>query len=224
MVIEKLPSPIEQGSANTSSVGAQVLESLKTSKAYRHAFVGEKVRSSLAAQIKTIREQRGMKQPELAKAMGKSQSWVSRLEDPNQPAPTIPSLLQVAETYDVDLEIRFRRFSTLIDDIDGLSQESLKVPSFEEELSALEKRIAMRAAPAGPYCNHRLTFVLAEPEEATRASASTAIVFAGGASLAHSFSLLEGQTGQLPSLPQEWFHHAIMSASAKSDRLNTYAR
>jgi len=137
------------------SVGIQILQNLKDSKVYRHSFVAEKVRSSLATQIKTIREQRGMSQPELAHAMGKSQSWVSRLEDPNQPAPTVPSLLQVAEAYDVDLEIRFGRFSTLIDHIDGLNQESLKVPSFSDELPVLEKKIAVHQALANLYRNQQ---------------------------------------------------------------------
>jgi hypothetical protein len=66
--------------------------------------------------------------------MGKAPSWVFRLEDPNQPPPTIPTLLQVAEAFDVDLNISFDRFSRLLDRLDKMTPESLEVASFNEEL------------------------------------------------------------------------------------------
>jgi transcriptional regulator with XRE-family HTH domain len=115
-----------------------VLGSLKSGKEYRHAFVEEKVRTSIAAQIYAMRTRAkgGMTQPEFARRMGKSQSWVSRLEDPNQPAPTIASLLKVAEAFDVDLEIRFGSFSTMLRRLDEMTPESLEAPSFTEELEA----------------------------------------------------------------------------------------
>jgi transcriptional regulator with XRE-family HTH domain len=135
MGTEYLPRPIQDESRSTSSVSEQLLENFKISREYRHAFVEEKTRTGIAAQIKAIREERSLKQPEFAKAMSKSQSWVSRLEDPNQPPPTIPSLLAVAEAFDVDLEIRFGRFSELLRRLDTITPESLEVPSFEEELN-----------------------------------------------------------------------------------------
>jgi transcriptional regulator with XRE-family HTH domain len=129
-----LPKPTSEGSQNTSSVWEELLHNFKTGKEYRHAFVEEKVRTSIAIQIKTMREQRPWTQPEFAKEMGKSQSWVSRLEDPNQSPPTIPSLLKVAESFDVDLEIRFSPFSELLRRLDATTPESFEVPSFGEEL------------------------------------------------------------------------------------------
>jgi transcriptional regulator with XRE-family HTH domain len=114
-----------------------VLESLKSGKEYRHAFVEEKVRTSIAAQIHAMRTRAkgGMTQPEFARRMGKSQSWVSRLEDPNQPPPTIASLLKVAEAFDVDLEIRFGSFSAMLRRLDEMTLESLEASSFTEEAS-----------------------------------------------------------------------------------------
>ena len=120
----------------------QLLDNFRTGKEYRHAFVEEKVRTSIAAQIKAIREQQKLKQPEFAGILHKSQSWVSRLEDPNQPPPTIPSLLQVAEAFDVDLEVRFGSFSELLDRLDQMTADSLEVPNFAEDLPALERRFA----------------------------------------------------------------------------------
>jgi transcriptional regulator with XRE-family HTH domain len=114
------------------------MESLKSGKEYRQAFVEEKVRTSIAAQIHAMRTRAkgGMTQPDFARRMGKSQSWVSRLEDPNQPPPTIASLLKVAEAFDVDLEIRFGSFSAMLHRLDEMTPESLEAASFTEELEA----------------------------------------------------------------------------------------
>ena len=57
-----------------------------------------------------------------------------RLEDPNQPPPTIATLLQVAEAFDVDLNIHFGSFSEMVKRIDGVTPESFEVRSFDEEL------------------------------------------------------------------------------------------
>jgi transcriptional regulator with XRE-family HTH domain len=115
---------------------AQILHNLKTSKEYRRAFVEEKVRTQLAIQVKTIREQRDMSRPTFAGLLKKAASWVFRLEDPNQAPPTIPSLLNAADVFDVDLDIKFRRFSDLLNQIERMGPESLKVPSFEEEVES----------------------------------------------------------------------------------------
>jgi transcriptional regulator with XRE-family HTH domain len=125
--------PIDAEWPSTTSVKRQLLEGFRTSKEYRHAFVEEKVRTGIAAQIKAIREQRRMTQPQLAGEMERSQSWVSRLEDPNQPPPTISTLLQVAMAFDVDLDIRFDSFSELLDRLGRMGPDSFEVPAFEED-------------------------------------------------------------------------------------------
>lgn len=133
-------SRIEKESRSMSLKG-QILQSLKTSKEYRRAFIEESVRTSLAIQIKTIREQREMSRPELARAMHKSPSWIFRLEDPNEPPPTVTTLLQVADAYDTDLHISFGSFTSLLDRVEKLSPESFKTASFDEELPGLEKQL-----------------------------------------------------------------------------------
>lgn len=136
MEIAKLPKATEGELSNTSSVREELLHNFESGEEYRHAFVEEKIRTSVAAQIKTIREQRQLTQPEFAKKLGKSQSWVSRLEDPNQSVPTVPSLLTVARAFDVDLDIRFGRFSDLLQQLEAMTPESLEVPSFSDELTS----------------------------------------------------------------------------------------
>jgi transcriptional regulator with XRE-family HTH domain len=133
MKTEKSFYLIADVSGNTTSVREQLLDSFRTSAEYRHAFVEEKIRSGLAVQIKAIREQRGESQTSFAHMLNKSQSWVSRLEDPNAAIPTIPTLLIVARAFDVDLEVRFAPFSKLLDRLSALTPDSFPVPKFEDD-------------------------------------------------------------------------------------------
>jgi transcriptional regulator with XRE-family HTH domain len=131
--------PTEAESESTSSLKRQLLQSFQTSKEYRHAFVEESIRSGLAAQTRAIRETRKMDPKAFAEQLGKKVSWIYRLEDPNAPAPTIASLLEVAKAFDVDLQVRFRPFSERLDDLSKLSAKSFTVPSFADELPDLEQ-------------------------------------------------------------------------------------
>ena len=157
MITEKLPWLTEAESANTSSLKSQFLQSLKSSDEYRYSFVEEKLQSGLAAQIRAIREQRQLDPKQFAEKLGKKVSWVYRLEDPNLPPPTIPSLLEIARAYDMDLEVRFRPFSAFcsLDEVDDLSTKSLEVASFKDELSELEREAALDRTEA--ECQRWLT-------------------------------------------------------------------
>jgi transcriptional regulator with XRE-family HTH domain len=137
------------------SAASQLLDNFKSSKEYRHAFAEEKVRTQLAVQIKAMREQRQMGRAEFAALMHKAHSWVFRLEDPNQPPPTISTLLKVAEAFDVDLDIRFRRFSALLDQIERMTPTSFDVPSFDEELKegAFDRNISAALENPMALCN-----------------------------------------------------------------------
>jgi transcriptional regulator with XRE-family HTH domain len=122
------------------SLTEQIFQSLGSSREYRHAFLEETIRTGLAVQIKTIRENReGMTQKAFGAAMSKSQSWVSRLEDPNEPIPTVPTLLQVAKTLDVGLEVRFVSFAKIARDSGTLNPKSLYVPEFNRDPEVLQR-------------------------------------------------------------------------------------
>jgi len=109
----------------------QIVDNFRDSKEYRHALVEEKVRTNIAAQIRAIRLQRNLTPPEFAKLLARCRTWTCRLEDGNESPPSISTLLQVAAAFDCDLEIRFRPFSELVQELD-ITPESLEVPSFEE--------------------------------------------------------------------------------------------
>ena len=137
MLIENLSSQQAGAeSANTASIREQMLEALKSGKGARHAFIQESIAMRLTAQIHAIRIEHGWSPQEFADKLQKKLSWVYRLEDPNVPPPTIPTLLGVAEALDIGLDVRFRRFSELLDDATTLTPESFLVPSFESEIKA----------------------------------------------------------------------------------------
>jgi transcriptional regulator with XRE-family HTH domain len=136
MRIERSFLPGEVELANTSSIKQQMLSGLQASKEYRHAFVDEAIRTRITAQIKALRDERGLDYKEFAEQIDKKPSWVYRLEDPNVAPPTIPTLLQIAEAFDIGLDVRFRSFSELLEDIATLKPTSFEVPSFDAELKS----------------------------------------------------------------------------------------
>ena len=135
MNVEKSSLQIPAEFASTSSIKGQLLAGFQASKEYRHAFIEEAIRSRLAAQVKALRG--SMDYKEFANRINKKPAWTYRLEDPNEPAPTIPTLLEVAAAFDIGLDVRFRPFSELLNDFATLTPESLaSIPSFEDESRA----------------------------------------------------------------------------------------
>lgn len=139
--------PTDDESESTNSISIQMLNSLKSSEEYRHAVVEEAIRMGLTAQIKAMREngETPLDYKQFAEKLGKKVSWAYRLEDPNEAAPTIPTLLQVARAFDVALEVRFIPFSKLLGDITSLTPESFKVTGFkDDEFTHLDSQTSRR--------------------------------------------------------------------------------
>jgi len=133
-----------------SSVRNQFIENLKTSKEYRDAFVEEVVQTGIASQIRALREKLDMNQTDFGKLFGKSQSWVARLEDPDEATPTLSTLLEVAHGNDTALVVRLASFSELVDWMSGtphllpgFSPQSIAVPDFEHD-SGLQRGYSHR--------------------------------------------------------------------------------
>jgi transcriptional regulator with XRE-family HTH domain len=107
-----------------------------------------------------------MDQKAFAEQLGKKVSWTYRLEDPNAPAPTIATLLEVAKAFDVDLCVEFRPFSQRLDALSRISEMSFWVRSFDEELADTEREGASARLFAGELMhapsstNSRLTKVV----------------------------------------------------------------
>jgi transcriptional regulator with XRE-family HTH domain len=124
--------------------GRKLLDKLQK-KSYRVAYVGEHVRRGVAYQIRALRDQRGWKQGELAKRLGKPQSVVCRLEDPSYGKVTVQTLLEIADVFDVALQVRFVPFSSFLRDTRDVSAASMEVPSFEDEAAA--KAVPIKIKP-----------------------------------------------------------------------------
>jgi len=116
----------------TTLARRQLLSSFKNRK-YRHSFLKEHVRTSIALQTKALRDKYYGTQEALGVALGKAQSWVSQLENPDYGKVTVATLLGLAEAFDVSLEIRFEPFSEFLQRVSAISQEYFEISKFYEE-------------------------------------------------------------------------------------------
>lgn len=74
---------------------------------YRQGVVEATVSNLIAWQVRVNREERGMKQADLAAAMGTQQSAISRLEDTEGGDVMVSTLLKAAHAFDCALLVRF---------------------------------------------------------------------------------------------------------------------
>ena len=133
MNAEKRLSLVPRESEGTILARAELLSSLRDPE-YRAEFVAERVRSSMALQIRALREQRNkMSQKQLGDAIGMAQTWVSRLENPDYGKMSVATLLRLAAAFDTDLEIKFRPFSRTINALPHQTDDYFVVPSFNDE-------------------------------------------------------------------------------------------
>jgi transcriptional regulator with XRE-family HTH domain len=109
----------------------RLFEKLK-SKPYRQAYVAEHVRTGIAYQIRSLRAQRGWSQKRLAEEMGKPQSVVSRLEDPDYGKLSVQTILEWAAVFDVALLVQYISFPEFLRRTQDVSPEALRVDSFDE--------------------------------------------------------------------------------------------
>lgn len=123
------------GSSHTISARHELLQSFRDPE-YRRLFVEERLRASVALQIRALRHQHVMTQAELGDAIGMAQTWVSKLEDPEYGKMTVATLLRLAGAFDADLEIKFRPFSKTLDSLPTQGPEYFYVPTFEEEFGS----------------------------------------------------------------------------------------
>lgn len=114
-----------------ANLSKRLFEKLK-SKSYRDAYVAEHVRTGIAYQIRALRTQRGWSQKKLAEEMGKPQSVVSRLEDPDYGKVSIQTVLEGAAAFDVALLVQYVSFPEFLQRTRDVSPEALRVDSFDE--------------------------------------------------------------------------------------------
>jgi transcriptional regulator with XRE-family HTH domain len=79
-----------------------------------------------------------MSQEEFGRLLGKPQSVVSRLEDPEYGKVTLQTLLDIASKLDVALIVRFADYPTYLNVTSDVSPRALRPPRFNQrEIEAL---------------------------------------------------------------------------------------
>jgi len=115
---------------------------LRRGKEARLRFTESHVNKAIAHQLRAIRDSLRWSQERLAQETGMNQNAISRLESTDYGKPTITTLKRLAAALDVSLIVRFAPFSEVVDWVsgtphlhEGLTSESLAVPTFTEEES-----------------------------------------------------------------------------------------
>jgi transcriptional regulator with XRE-family HTH domain len=146
---------------STSLINKSVNEPLRDEfisgdEEYRYAYVEDFLNTYIATQIRVLREQRGLKQEELAEAIGTKQSGISRLENVNHSRWKTETLRKVARALNVRLKISFETFGSLLGEDANFSKESLKRPKFEDDPFFVKQDIQAIASNTGEVVRSQL--------------------------------------------------------------------
>jgi transcriptional regulator with XRE-family HTH domain len=116
----------------TSARRKQIIAGL-ANKAYRDAFVGAEISTTLPFQIRSIREKRGWTQGQLAQRSHHAQPTISKMERAGYDQFTLTTLKRLASAFDCGLLVRFVPFSQLVDWSSSMLSEQMDVPGFDHD-------------------------------------------------------------------------------------------
>jgi transcriptional regulator with XRE-family HTH domain len=137
-------------SENIDTIRQQLWDKMRN-KEYRDTFVAAHLSTNIAAQIQTLRENRGWMQKDLADKTGMTQARISIMENPAYDKFTLSTLKRIASAFDVALTVRFSAFSELVYWVSDLSPEKIEVPSYtDDSLEQESKRDDIFAAIRAP--------------------------------------------------------------------------
>ncbi|MDQ0466457.1 transcriptional regulator with XRE-family HTH domain [Caulobacter ginsengisoli] len=126
----------------------QFIEEL-SDKELRDEYVADQVRSRIALSIRALRDQRGLSQAEMGCLLGKPQSVVSRLENPDYGKESLQTLLEVAAALDLPLLVEFPEWDDWFRRIRGLSKSELRRQSFDADLLIARAQNARESSTNG---------------------------------------------------------------------------
>jgi transcriptional regulator with XRE-family HTH domain len=109
---------------------------------YRHVYAEDFLNTSIATQIRVLREQRGFTQEDLAKQIGTKQAGISRLENVNHSAWKTDTLHKIARAFDVRLRVTFETFGSLLDEAEKFGRKELERQSFHDDPAFHEREAA----------------------------------------------------------------------------------
>ena len=105
-------------------------------KEFAHAYAEEFLNTSIATQIKILREQRGWTQSDLATKSGMKQSRISLLENINYDRWSITTLKKLANAFDLALAVSFESFTDRIRDIERFNRDTLERKSRMDDITS----------------------------------------------------------------------------------------
>jgi transcriptional regulator with XRE-family HTH domain len=117
-------------------------------KKFRDSYSYELVRTGIPFQMRALREQRGWTQADLAEAIGKPRSVITRLESPGYGKLSLKSLFEIASGFDVGLMVKFVPFSRLLREYEDVSSEALACKGIFSERERLQRWANAKAAEA----------------------------------------------------------------------------
>jgi len=118
------------------NVSSKIWQKLRN-KSYREAFVAAQLKTGIPFQISAMRKKLGWSQEKLAEMARVTQGVISRAENPNYGNLTFNTVLRIAAGFDAAFVGWFVPFSKLAERFENLTEESVQVPTFEEEDKAL---------------------------------------------------------------------------------------
>lgn len=102
-------------------------------KEYRDAYADTFLDTSIATQLRVLREQRELTQGELADLCDMKQSRISTMEDVNYSNWSIKTLKRLAHALDVPLFVSWGRWPDLMRSTDNFSRAYLQRPDFAND-------------------------------------------------------------------------------------------
>jgi transcriptional regulator with XRE-family HTH domain len=138
-----------QDAAHSGSHWSNALVRELTDAEFRHEYMADQVRSWIAFQIRALREQRRWNQADLARESGKTQSVISRVEDPDYGKLSLQTCLELAAAYDLPLLVQFVEWDDWLSRMSNMSPSALRKRSFDaNRLLELHRRMNQTAAEA----------------------------------------------------------------------------
>jgi transcriptional regulator with XRE-family HTH domain len=136
---------------------------------YRHVYANGFLDSSIATQIKVLREGRQWTQSDLAREANMVQSRISEIEDINYSSWSIRTLRRLAKALDLRLKVSFEEFGTLLTDYKRLNRASLTRRAFSVDPEFSPHEHSGDVAALSALLEHLEAIELAAPEAQAQA-------------------------------------------------------